>query len=171
MLILTKVKLSMESSAKTAAKSGCVFCNIYKAKKDKILFQDDLTFAFYNKKKSVSDIHILVCPIVHIKNCSTLTKDNIDLLRHMQKVAEGVVAKLSPRSEYRFGYHKPPINTVEHLHLHGIVLPIKSEFLSNLRYGKLLTPTETIIQEVEQGKSLIEPKDDSTKKPLVAPKK
>lgn len=46
----------------------------------------------------------------------------------------------------RFGFHEPPINTVGHLHLHGIALPIPNEYMNDIVYGTMLTSPETLIE-------------------------
>lgn len=50
----------------------------------------------------------------------------------------------------RFGYHEPPTNSVDHLHLHCIVLPITKPFYDNLLYGAQLSPTSKFITKFEK---------------------
>ena len=54
---------------------------------------------------------------------------------------------------YRFGYHEPPINSVDHLHLHCLVLPITKVYIEKIVYGSLLSSTETVIKKIKEKKS------------------
>jgi len=82
-------------------KEGCVFCNIYSKQKHKILYEDKLCFAFYDKKKKSSKEHILVCPITHIKNPHTVVESEIPLLLHIENVAQALLKKMFPGDKYR----------------------------------------------------------------------
>ena len=50
----------------------------------------------------------------------------------------------------RFGYHEPPINSVDHLHLHCLVLPISKPFYDRMLYGTQLSPTSKFITKFEK---------------------
>jgi len=130
-------------------KEGCRFCNIYQNKKYKILYQDELCFAFLDKAKKSSKQHILMCPITHIKNAHSVKEDQIYILEAIQKAGENLLKKLYPGDQYRFGYHEPPVNSVDHLHLHCLVLPITKVYIDKIVYGSLLSPTSVVIQKIK----------------------
>ena len=52
---------------------------------------------------STSKIHILVCPIKKIYNAVTLTKDDNELLKHMNKVGRAVGRAYAKKCEMKFG--------------------------------------------------------------------
>jgi len=136
-------------------KEGCRFCNIYQNKKEKILYQDELCFAFLDKAKKSSKQHILMCPITHIKNAHSVSEDQIPLLETIQKAGENLLKKLYPKDQYRFGYHEPPVNSVDHLHLHCLVLPIAKVYIDKIVYGSLLSPTSVVIQKIKDKSQVV----------------
>ncbi|WVZ86547.1 hypothetical protein U9M48_033306 [Paspalum notatum var. saurae] len=70
--------------------------------------------------------HYLVIPIEHIPTVNSLRKtiDDHQLVSHMVKVGKDLLNQDAPNSEeHRFGFHQPPFNSVDHLHLHCLALP------------------------------------------------
>ncbi|XP_020400683.1 aprataxin isoform X1 [Zea mays] len=70
--------------------------------------------------------HYLVIPIDHIPTVNSLrkTKDDHQLVSHMVKVGKDFLNQDAPNSEeHRFGFHQPPFNSIDHLHLHCLALP------------------------------------------------
>ena len=128
--------------------SGCKFCDIIHNNSGKIIFEDEHCAAFYDKKKKSAKCHILVCSKDHIKNSHDVPKDNISILLQIQKAGEDLLKKLWPDESYRFGYHEPPMNSVDHLHLHCLVPPIKVKYLDHVVYGIKLAPTDKIISKI-----------------------
>lgn len=82
--------------------------------------------------------HILVVPRRHIRNVNALTPDDTVLLHRMREVATYVlrelpfsaVAKAAPsaeicvdtideESDYKFAFHSPPFNSIDHVHMHA----------------------------------------------------
>ncbi len=57
--------------------------------------------------------------------------------------------------ENRFGYHEPPINSVDHLHLHCLVLPIEKVYIDKMVYGSMLSPTSLVIQKIKDKKGSV----------------
>ena len=134
---------------------GCKFCEIIHVKRnkkdDKIIFEDDICAAFHDKNRINSQEHILLCSKSHIKNSHCISKEDIPLLTHLQETGEALLKKRRPNENYRFGYHEPPMNSIEHLHLHCIVLPITNNYLDKVIYGFKLTKTEKIIAKILSG--------------------
>ena len=50
----------------------------------------------------------------------------------------------------RFGYHEPPMNSVDHLHLHCFVLPISTKYLNDVVYGYKLCSTKKLIARIHE---------------------
>ncbi len=49
---------------------------------------------------------------------------------------------------YRIGFHRPPVNSQYHLHLHMIVLPLKLE-KHEITYGEKLTQPKDVMNQLE----------------------
>lgn len=62
--------------------SQCIFCNIVE-KKQNILFEDDLVVIFKDIYPCAS-VHLQAVPKKHIKNINYLTKEDINLIKHMK---------------------------------------------------------------------------------------
>ena len=82
-------------------KEGCRFCNIFNKQKEKILYQDDICFAFLDKQKKSSKQHILMCPISHIQDAHSVKYEQIYVLEALQKAGENLLKKLYPKDQYR----------------------------------------------------------------------
>uniref|UniRef100_A0A0E0PC18 HIT domain-containing protein n=1 Tax=Oryza rufipogon TaxID=4529 RepID=A0A0E0PC18_ORYRU len=64
--------------------------------------------------------HYLVIPIEHIPTVNNLQRTTED----HQLVGRDLLNRDAPNSEeHRFGFHQPPFNSVDHLHLHCLALP------------------------------------------------
>nr|CAH67111.1 H0502G05.2 [Oryza sativa]CAH67469.1 OSIGBa0159I10.14 [Oryza sativa] len=106
----------------------CVFCPI--ARRDPacntvLLYSDDRVMAFKDINPSAFR-HYLVIPIEHIPTVNNLqrTTEDHQLVSHMLAVGRDLLNRDAPNSEeQRFGFHQPPFNSVDHLHLHCLALP------------------------------------------------
>uniref|UniRef100_A0A0E0PC17 HIT domain-containing protein n=2 Tax=Oryza rufipogon TaxID=4529 RepID=A0A0E0PC17_ORYRU len=100
----------------------CVFCPI--ARRDPacntvLLYSDDRVMAFKDINPSAFR-HYLVIPIEHIPTVNNLQRTTED----HQLVGRDLLNRDAPNSEeHRFGFHQPPFNSVDHLHLHCLALP------------------------------------------------
>ncbi|KAK6935182.1 hypothetical protein RJ641_035337, partial [Dillenia turbinata] len=68
----------------------------------------------------------LVIPVKHIATARDLQKtpEDYSLVRHLLKVGQMLLQRDAPQClQYRFGFHQPPLNSVNHLHLHCLALP------------------------------------------------
>lgn len=68
-------------------------------------------------------------PNKHIKSVQDLRPVEADhaLVSRMFKLGKSTLQRDAPNaSKYRFGFHKSPFNSVDHLHLHCIALPYNS---------------------------------------------
>lgn len=81
--------------------SECVFCSILHNEPEKIIYEDDTVFGFYDIRRKFATEHILVCPKEHIQDADHLTSKDKDLLQQMQKACEDLLSKLTPDSKYR----------------------------------------------------------------------
>ncbi|XP_008574996.1 PREDICTED: aprataxin isoform X1 [Galeopterus variegatus] len=78
--------------------------------------------------------HWLVLPWASISNLKALTRDHLELLKHMHSVGERVIADFAGSSElcFRLGYHAVP--SMSHIHLHVISQDFDSPCLKNKKH-------------------------------------
>ncbi|KAH7655731.1 Sulfate adenylyltransferase (ADP) protein, partial [Dioscorea alata] len=68
----------------------------------------------------------LVIPFEQVATVNDLKRDIDDhqLVSHMLNVGKNLLSRDAPESKLcRFGFHQPPFNSVDHLHLHCFALP------------------------------------------------
>ncbi|KAA3469074.1 histidine triad nucleotide-binding protein 3 isoform X1 [Gossypium australe] len=110
--------------------SPCIFCQIARSSNSTPLLHsvrslDDKVVAFKDINPSAFR-HYLVIPVEHMPTVNDLQRRNEDytLVSHMINVGETLLRRDAPQSnQYRFGFHQPPFNSVDHLHLHCFALP------------------------------------------------
>uniref|UniRef100_A0A804RJX1 HIT domain-containing protein n=1 Tax=Zea mays TaxID=4577 RepID=A0A804RJX1_MAIZE len=121
-------RVARKMSERAPMVDGCVFCEIVRgapASTTALLYSDDKVVAFRDINPSAFR-HYLVIPIDHIPTVNSLrkTKDDHQLVSHMVKVGKDFLNQDAPNSEeHRFGFHQPPFNSIDHLHLHCLALP------------------------------------------------
>ncbi|KAG9414295.1 hypothetical protein AC1031_013493 [Aphanomyces cochlioides] len=113
--------------ARLTRRRVCVFCDRSRLETNGIVFEDDLVMAFRDKNPRAS-VHLLVVPKVHVNNTTKLTSQDAALVEHMWKVGKDALNQECARLEIKcaspvFGFHQPPFNSVEHLHLHCLAPP------------------------------------------------
>ncbi|PON93014.1 HIT-like domain containing protein [Trema orientale] len=86
--------------------------------------QDDKVVAFPDISPAAVR-HYLVIPAAHIPSVNDLQKgaEDYSLVNHMLEVGQTLLRRDAPECQFRFGFHRPPLNTVKHLHLHCLALP------------------------------------------------
>ena len=85
---------------------------------DQIFEQDELTVTLHDAFPKAR-YHFLVVPKEDIHSVKELSRNNLELLKHIHKVAENLierVCKKEPNTPFRFGYHAVP--SLNRLHLH-----------------------------------------------------
>ncbi|KNA13523.1 hypothetical protein SOVF_116270 [Spinacia oleracea] len=105
--------------------SACIFCDIARLPSStSLLYQDDKVVAFQDIKPAAFR-HYLVIPIEHIPTVKNLQRglEHYSLVSHMLNVGKTLLQQDSSHNEHRFGFHQPPFNSVDHLHLHCLALP------------------------------------------------
>ncbi|XP_062937890.1 aprataxin isoform X4 [Cynocephalus volans] len=78
--------------------------------------------------------HWLVLPWASISSLKALTRDHLELLKHMHSVGERVIADFAGSSKlcFRLGYHAVP--SMSHVHLHVISQDFDSPCLKNKKH-------------------------------------
>ncbi|KAG0355467.1 hypothetical protein BG005_005588 [Podila minutissima] len=144
----------------TCGARPCVFCEIASGvRKEEILYQDDEILAFYDIKPA-AETHIMVIPARHIVSVHTVTVDDYDLLLRMKAKALDLLKQFGHDVEAsRLGFHIPPFNTVNHLHLHVL----GGKFKSALRESKY-EPGKIYYMELSQLLTKLETKMPTEKR-------
>ncbi|GMH09533.1 hypothetical protein Nepgr_011374 [Nepenthes gracilis] len=130
----------MAEVASTAAASPCIFCQIARSSTP-LLHQDDKVLAFQDINPSAFR-HYLVIPVEHIPTVKDLQRrpEDYSLVSHMLNVGKFLLQQDAPHSlQHRFGFHQPPCNSINHLHLHCFALPFipRWKHLKYLSFGPL----------------------------------
>ena len=126
-------------------RTHCMFCRMIKYKENLLYFNEEI-FIFKDRNDFSAKEHILICPIVHIQDISYLLAEDFDLLKKMNEIGEKFLLDLYPDGVFRKGFHGPPINSIDHLHLHYFVLPFKINYYDKTKYGTQLTSLESVFE-------------------------
>ncbi|KAL1740051.1 HIT-like domain-containing protein [Schizophyllum fasciatum] len=108
--------------------SDCVFCDVTSEKGFNVVAQNDKFIAFHDRNPA-SKVHILVIPKDHHR-----TLPLSDLAASTSTCVSSRATRLlacithATSSTWNLGFHIPPFNSVNHLHLHVQVLPYRSSF-------------------------------------------
>jgi diadenosine tetraphosphate (Ap4A) HIT family hydrolase len=126
----------------------------------KLLHQDEQVVAFVPIGPA-SDNHLLVVSKRWIRNCNDLQPSDQELLLHMKRVGLEVLRGRSSSAAQTGGwseqnvtlcFHRPPFNTIDHLHLHCVEHPKYP--LAGVKYTDFLTPWclpfDAAMQRLEQ---------------------
>ncbi|KAE8055900.1 hypothetical protein FH972_012711 [Carpinus fangiana] len=109
-----------------SASASCIFCQIAsKSTTTTLLHSDEKVLAFQDISPAAVR-HYLVIPVEHIPSVKHLQRrtEDYSLVSHMLEVGKTLLSRDAPQSmQYRFGFHQPPLNSVNHLHLHCLALP------------------------------------------------
>ncbi|XP_059442916.1 bifunctional adenosine 5'-phosphosulfate phosphorylase/adenylylsulfatase HINT4 [Corylus avellana] len=109
-----------------SASASCIFCQIAsKSTTTTLLHSDEKVLAFQDISPAAVR-HYLVIPVEHIPSVKNLQRrtEDYSLVSHMLEVGKTLLSQDAPQStQYRFGFHQPPLNSVNHLHLHCLALP------------------------------------------------
>ncbi|KAJ6524234.1 HIT-like protein [Mycena vulgaris] len=101
----------------------CQFCHVSKSNGFNIIWEDELFVAFRDRKPA-SEQHIQLIPRRHIASVKSLQKEDAELIRTMKTIGEKLLDDLGLLPSMRvMGFHIPPFNSVDHLHLHVQGLP------------------------------------------------
>jgi len=119
----------------------CIFCKIGdgrvkpggKVNPKELIFENDAIVAFDDMNPGATS-HSLVVPKSHIKNCWSIT---LELLDKMEKVADHILKERNPNGDRptKMFFIRPPFNSVYHVHLHVMVLPLTDSILNPRRLG------------------------------------
>lgn len=123
---------------------NCIFCRIANGLppkpgqqlEDNLLYQNDTLVAFKDIRP-VNEHHYLIVPKKHVGNPKSLTAEHLDLIKEMKNSALVVLEQQgvsAAEEDCLFGYHWPPFNTIQHLHLHAIGNRTSMSFMARMIY-------------------------------------
>lgn len=99
---------------------NCIFCKIISGEiPAKKVFEDDKVVAF-NDLNPQAPVHILIIPKKHIASLNEITKEDVELLGHIQEVASLLAKQNNLNDGYRLVNNcgVDGGQTVLHLHYH-----------------------------------------------------
>lgn len=117
----------------TRENDNCVFCRICnEEEQSEILYKDDEYIVFPDIKPAARH-HYLIVTRKHIRSAKHLTMDHKSVVENLVQIAKQVLTeKGADLSDVRFGFHWPPFNSIQHLHLHAISPASSMSFVSSL---------------------------------------
>ena len=89
-------------------------------------------------------LHYLAIPKRHIRDITHLKPQDIDLVMHLRSVGEQTLEKNGFTG--RMGYHEPPFNSMFHLHMHIVGLPLLN---NKKKLNEALVSPETVINNIK----------------------
>ena len=110
---------------------GCVFCQIANGKKETdFVYSDDDYVCFVDIKPHATH-HYLVVPRSHHQNVKYLNSEQSEIVKRMGEIGRQILQeKGCDLNDSRLGFHWPPFQSIEHLHMH-VLSPVSSmSFLS-----------------------------------------
>ncbi|XP_072017818.1 adenosine 5'-monophosphoramidase HINT3-like isoform X3 [Amphiura filiformis] len=113
----------------------CIFCKIIQGKAPAtILFKNSEVTVFYDIHPASKE-HLLIVPNCHHGNPKSVKKEDLPIVEYMHKVGRRILeTKGATMENTRSGFHWPPFNTVQHLHLHMIYPENEMRFVARLQY-------------------------------------
>ncbi|KAJ2486995.1 hypothetical protein EV174_000796 [Coemansia sp. RSA 2320] len=100
----------------------CVFCHPLNG----VVYEDDDFIAFHDIKPD-AELHILVIPRAHYGTIRELTATELPTIKRMHEIGQRLLDERGYAGDKaRFGFHRPPFNSIHHLHLHCLGLPFRS---------------------------------------------
>ena len=139
----------------------CVFCAKIAARvadpasDDAFVHVDDDLVVFRDWKPAARR-HYLVCPRAHVSSARALTPADARLARRMLELGTRAIARDFPDDppETRYGFHIPPFNSVDHLHMHAFALPFepawKERKYSEEAWARFaFQPAEELVERLE----------------------
>ncbi|EKM77985.1 hypothetical protein AGABI1DRAFT_76327 [Agaricus bisporus var. burnettii JB137-S8] len=106
----------------------CEFCNVSSEKGFNVIYEDSNFLAFTDIRPAAR-VHVQVVPRKHIESVHSLKKEDVALLRSMRAIGNKILDDHNVNFAMRkMGFHIPPFNSVNHLHLHVQALPYSPSY-------------------------------------------
>jgi len=133
-LMCTPSLTSMSTDQENASTSDgtepkCIFCRIANRTMKppvEILYEKG-NFCVFRDHRPVAKNHLLIIPKYHVGSVKYLEKDEVGMITQMKEIGlEALEQVAGPEAldDVLDGFHWPPFNTIDHLHLH-VISPAK----------------------------------------------
>ena len=141
--------------------TSCLFCNIInRTEPGTIVFEDD-DFVVFKTIAPVTSKHYLVTPRKHIKNANSLSgEEGVMMVQDLKRVGSKALGENAGEAQYCF--HIPPLNSIDHLHLHAIAQPRTMSLWSYIKYNEHMPYCRSaadMVQSLRVGMLFEPPKD------------
>ncbi|XP_066148162.1 adenosine 5'-monophosphoramidase HINT3-like [Euwallacea fornicatus] len=105
-----------------SANVNCIFCKITQGNAPADIKFENAEIIIFKDINPAAEHHYLAIPKEHIVNVNSLnTPDHEGLLEQLISKGKKVIQEQGGNiNDLRLGFHLPPFNTVDHLHLHLI---------------------------------------------------
>eukprot|EP01111_Echinosteliopsis_oligospora_P009058 TRINITY_DN2584_c0_g1_i3.p1 TRINITY_DN2584_c0_g1~~TRINITY_DN2584_c0_g1_i3.p1 ORF type:complete len:160 (+),score=33.72 TRINITY_DN2584_c0_g1_i3:106-585(+) len=149
------VCLPLENIRKKSKKEPlhCIFCPSHKQETTLPVFEDEHIIIFPDIAPKAHR-HYLVIPKVHLRDIDSLRYEHLPLLRRMAEAGEQLLRAESNGAPTKMGFHRYPFTSVDHLHLHLLILPYTA-FWKRIKYEPLFSykwylPIDVAIRLLEE---------------------
>ena len=148
---LTQIRMAHKSKGVQYDDNGnvvdCLFCKIHRREEPGTITYEDNEFVVFKTKDPMTELHLLVTTRTHIKNIDSLQgPKDAELVQRMVDVGQKALGALSPGAFYCF--HVPPLNSIDHLHLHCIAKPETMTFFGSLKYNTYFARTAELAMQM-----------------------
>lgn len=111
----------------------CLFCRINERKEPGTIVYEDESFVVFKTIQPATHLHLLVTPRQHIRNVHSL--HGVEGANIVKKLVEvGKIALGEYKDDCQFSFHIPPVNSIDHLHLHAIASPSTMRVWTKQKY-------------------------------------
>ncbi|CAH0546233.1 unnamed protein product [Brassicogethes aeneus] len=131
--------------------TNCIFCKIISDEVTSTKYFENDELLVFKDIKPASKVHVLAIPKKHIVNVNSLTKSDIPLINQLLENGKRIVEELGGDTEdMLMGFHKPPFNSISHLHLH-LISPCKDmSLISRLMFcGWWFTSVDNVLTAIK----------------------
>uniref|UniRef100_UPI00358F620A adenosine 5'-monophosphoramidase HINT3 isoform X2 n=1 Tax=Myxine glutinosa TaxID=7769 RepID=UPI00358F620A len=114
----------------------CVFCQIVNNQEQTDVIYQDGEYLCFPDRRPATQYHYLVIPKQHVGQAKTLTQQHVPIVERLVHIGRSVLEQKSIPfgDDVRFGFHWPPFNSIDHLHLHVLAPASQMGLLPRLAY-------------------------------------
>ena len=77
----------------------------------------------------------------------------LEVVKASKEICLNYLSENYPNDSYKLGYHKSCFISIRHLHLHGLVLPLKNNYFKKVHFGKdVFLGIDKVIKYLEHSK-------------------
>lgn len=127
-------KKGVKYDAETGEIVSCLFCKIHAREEPGRIVYEDEKYVVFHTIHPVTHLHLLVTPREHIANMRALEvhPERTKIMEEMMDIGRHTLG--SHGDTGRFCFHIPPMNSIDHLHLHAIASPETMSTIDSMKY-------------------------------------